>query len=117
MNIYAINNSQTQQTFGAKTPQKFVQVITERRPLSQYTKDYLLPKFNEVANIAKDYGKPVRVAQLEGEKLLVNVGSLTKVVDVNKTRLNDIPKILTNMIKGNNIAEEEGLKKGLSYIV
>ncbi len=120
MNINAINNSplpQPQQAFRGKAPQKFVQIITEQRPLSQYTRDFLLPQFAEISKIARKYGKPVRVAQLEGEKLLVNVGSLTKVIDANKTRSVDLPMVLSNLIKGNSIAEERGLQKGLSYIV
>ena len=119
MNINAINNSplpQPQQAFKGKAPQKFVQIITEQRPLSQYTKDYLLPKFNEVANLAREYGKPIRIAQLQGEKLLVNVGSLSKVIDASKTSVTNFPKVLSKMIKGNAIAEEKGLQKGLSYI-
>ena len=121
MNINPINNTpvqqpQTQQAFRGKAPQKFVQIITEQRPVSQYTKDFLLPQFAEISKIARKYGKPVRVAQLEGEKLLVNVGSLTKVIDANKTRSVDLPMVLSNLIKGNAIAQEEGLQKGLSYI-
>ena len=119
MNINAINNQplpQPQQAFKGKAPQKFVQIITEQRPISQYTNDYLLPKINEVADVVKSFGKPVKVAQLEGEKLLINIGSLTKIFDANKTSANDLPKTLIDMIKANNIAQKEGLKKGLSYI-
>ena len=65
MNINSINNTQVQQSFRGKAPQKFVQIITEQRPVSQYTKDFLLPKINEVANIAKEYGKPIFLHALQ----------------------------------------------------
>ena len=119
MNVNAINNQplqQPQQAFRGKSPQKYIQVITEQRPLSQYTKDFLLPQFKEVINVARNYGKPIRVAQLEGEKLLVNVGSLSKVIDAKKTKVDEIPKVLSTLIKGDAIAKEQGLKEGLSYI-
>ncbi len=119
MNISSINSMplpQHQQTFKGNVKQKFVQIITEQRPVSGYTRDYLLPKIKGLSKIAEQYGKPLRVAQLEGEKLLVNVGNLTKVVDASKTRLDDIPRILSNIIKANVVAEEKGLQKGLEKI-
>ena len=119
MNITAINNlptPQPQQNFRGKAPQRFLEVITEKRPLSNYTTEHILPKFKEVIKAAKFYGKPVRVAQLEGEKLLVNVGNISKVVDANTTPLTEIPNVLSGIIKANNIAEERGLKAGLSYL-
>ena len=119
MNINSINNvplPQPQQTFKGKPAQKFVQVITEQRPLSGYTKEYLLSKIKGLSKVVEQYGKPLRIAQLEGERLLVNVGNLTKVVDASTTRLDDIPKILRNMVKANAVAEEKGLQKGLEMI-
>ncbi len=119
MNITAINNiptPQPQQNFKGKAPQRLIEVITEKRPLSRYTQEHVLPQFDVVSKVAKNYGKPIKVAQLEGEKLLINVGNLTKVINTNETRVTDIPMILSNLIKANSIAEERGLEAGFSYL-
>ena len=123
MNISAIRNLpqpqpqiESQQSFRGKAPRKFLEVITEKRPLSNYTEEYLLPEIAKVIDIAKTYGKPVKVAQLKGEKLLVNVGTLTKVIDSNKTSVREFPKVLIDLIKANSYAEDCGLQAGLSYL-
>ena len=121
MNITPINNlptPQPQQNFRGKAPQRLLEVITEKRPLSNYTEEYLLPQFGKVLKVAELYGKkPIRVAQLEGEKLLVNVGTLSKIIDSKKTSVEELPKVLTNLIKANAYAEESGLQAGFSYLV
>ena len=119
MNINTINNLPTPQPqieFKGKVPQEYIQFITEKKPFSTYAQEHVLPQFNEVIKMAKNYRKPIKVAQLTNEKLLVNVGNLSKVIDANKTPITEIPMVLSNLIKANAVAEEKGLKAGFSYL-
>ena len=119
MKINPVNNQplpQPQQTFRGRGLNNFVQVVTEKAPVTQYCRDFVLPQASKLEQIASKYGKPVRIAQLADEKLLVNVGTVSNVLDVKKLRVTDIPAAIINVIKGNAIAEERGVKKGLEYI-
>ena len=111
-------------------------------PLSEYTEKLLSGAvsvtentqsgklIDVVAQKAKDYGRDVVKIAQNGDMLLINSGNLTSAFKTepvvaekmmhDKDLMNDVSKslydtFLTN-IKGNVIAEERGLKKGIEYI-
>ena len=128
MNIQAISDM----NFMAKPAQ-----IKRITPLSEYaekllkepisvTKDGDVTKLiDSVSNYATNYGKDmVKVAQ-SGDMLLINSGNITSTFKLNPSVKNDEPlgdmlKSLNDAfetnIRGNVIAEERGLKKGIEYI-
>ena len=110
MNINAINSLNFSKQSFKGINDKFYKEITERRPLSENYQKYIRPAIKqEVVKTAQFYGKPVRIAQLEGEKLLINVGSITKLIDAGNSTPNRITSIIENLIRGNFIAEERGV--------
>ena len=111
-------------------------------PLSEYTEKLLGDAVSVTENVqsgklidvvaqkAKDYGRDVVKIAQNGDMLLINTGNLTSAFKTepanaekmmqDKELMNDVSKslydtFLTN-IKGNVIAEERGLKKGIEYI-
>ena len=114
MNINAVNGINST-NFHSKM-KNFVQVVTEKRPLDNYTKEFILPEIKKVSKIAELHGKPVRIAQLEDNKLLANVGNTTGIVDLKTTPLEHIETTFRNLVRGNSIAEEQGYQKGIEYI-
>lgn len=111
-------------------------------PLSEYTENLLGGAVSVTENVqsgklidvvaqkAKDYGRDVVKIAQNGDMLLINSGNLTSAFKTepaiaekmmqDKELMNDVSKslydtFLTN-IKGNVIAEERGLKKGIEYI-
>ena len=111
-------------------------------PLSEYTEKLLGGAVSVTENVqsgklidvvaqkAKDYGRDVVKIAQNGDMLLINSGNLTSVFKTdtanaeramsNEELLKDMSKslydaFLTN-IKGNVIAEERSLKKGIEYI-
>ena len=110
MNIQAISGM----NFMAKVPVSGIKQVGE---LGTYSTEMLNRCYGEVENVAKNFNKQVKIAQ-SGDVLLINSGTITS--KFNPERLQnpekDFAQNIINNIKGNLIAEERGLKKGIEYI-
>lgn len=118
MNINAINNcNSSQQTFRGWNDRRFFKEITERSKFSKHYKEAILPEIKEKAiNKAQFYGKPVRIAALDNNKFLVNVGTITRFIDGNEVNPATMSSIIENLARGNSVAEDYGIKKAEEFI-
>ena len=137
MNIQAINNV----NFMA-SPKQLTR-IKRVNDVGTYVEQLLSTCSKEVEQKAENFGKTVKLAS-SGDVLLINSGNLTSTFNTNPyvkvggelIKTKDLPKgynpqlfdeivnerskvlldTIENNIKGNVIAEERGLKKGIEYI-
>lgn len=115
MNILPVN-SMNNNTFGAKLPghKAEIKVIGE---LDGYAEQMLDAVYGAVLHQADVYSRDsVKFAQ-KGDKLLINSGTITSVMDMKKERFRDFFKKVLSNIQANETAEQKGLKEGFSRLV
>ena len=113
MNILPVN-SMNNNTFGAKFPghKAEIKVIGE---LDGYAEQMINATSNAILHQADVYSRDsVKFAQ-KGDKLLINSGTITSVVNMKKDN-NIFRKIISNL-QANETAERRSLQAGFSRLV
>ena len=114
MNILPVN-SMNNNTFGTKLPghKAEIKVIGE---LDEYAEQMLDSVYGDVLHQADAYSRPVVKFAQKGDKLLINSGIITSVMDMKKEPFYDFFKKVFSNIQANEVATR-GLKEGFSRLV
>ena len=126
MNIHGINNTKFVQNFKANPKANVKTFLRCNENLSQYAKEYILSELKGIHNVAKQYKLPVTIAEITGRvkglelqnelrekfdrktfglkpqienRLLINVGPETRVLDPNEIPLDKISGKIIDFIR------------------